>query len=141
MTYKEIVKESENLNKQFFELLENGANDDILDELENKIKDLDKKSSIALQNDVDSDIKEITYLNDWTKSFLESFQNCKGKRITSKQANIFKNILHYVNTKSDFDSFHSTVRNKSTFHNGIYNNRIYELKFFCDCGYITIRSR
>ena len=141
MTYKEIVEESENLNKQFFELLENGANDDILDELENKIKELDRLSGIALQNEFDNNIKEITYLNDWTKNFLKSFEDCKSKRISSKQAEIFKNILHYIDTKSDFDSFHSTVRNKSTFHNGIYNNKIYELKVFCDCGYVTIRNK
>ncbi|HHT96654.1 MAG TPA: hypothetical protein GXZ90_02010 [Clostridiales bacterium] len=139
MTYKEVVKESKKLNQQFFELLENGANDTILDNLENEIKELDRLSSIALQEEIDSKIKNITNLNNWTKNFLESFENCKGKKITTKQTEIFKKMLHYDYTKSDFNSFYSTSKPKFGFYSGIYNNKIYELKAFSDCGYLTIR--
>lgn len=76
--------------------------------------------------------------NTWFQSFLSSFSDCSHKRITLKQANIFIRNLKQIETHSNYNSFHSKTYTVSYTYLGKYNNKVYKLEVFSDCGYLTI---
>ena len=72
--------------------------------------------------------------------FLKSFEDCKGRRITVKQANIF---IKYLPERYDSVGFNAT------YYNGIINNRkiiVQESDVCCGHGYrqeyfLTIKTK
>jgi hypothetical protein len=139
MTRKEVLAEIELLDKKYMELPQN-TEDCILDDLENKIRELEKLERLMLESEFDNKIKEVKKANEWSRNFLESFTDCKGQKISIKQADIFKKILFYVETEQNYNAYHSKSYASHDLYNGLYNSKIYEVKVFSDCGYLTKRN-
>lgn len=113
---------------------------EISEEEKNKIiHDLNKKINIAIEAEYDAKVLPINP-NSWMKSFLKSFNDCHKKRITLKQAEIFKKNMKHTSTKHNTNSYHSKTYVSSENYTGQYNGKIYDISIFKDCGYLTIRN-
>lgn len=67
--------------------------------------------------------------NQWFKGFFESFGICKSRRITAKQADVFKRYSEAQHERSHGRGLHYYVR---------VNNLFADTHDFGDCAYLTI---
>lgn len=139
MTYKEIQAECQRKHEIFMSLPADTP-DLVFDKLENEIDELHELASLAIDAEHDSKIPKIKPRSEWLISFLESFKDCNGRRITTKQAGIFKDCLKFSESVSNYNSYHSKSWVVSVKYEGNYNGRIYTVSVFGNGGYLTIRD-
>lgn len=138
--YNEIIEQVDILNNEYL-TIPNNTPEEEFDKIEAEINTLNEKARICLDADWDSKTKEISNINNWTKDFINSFTDCHKKKISIKQANVFERILYHDESKYDYCSFSSKSYVSYTLYHGLYNDKIYELKLFSNCGYLTIRDK
>lgn len=110
--------------------------DAITEEEEDRIfAEITAKIDTAISAKWDAQISKIRP-NDWTKSFLESFEECQSKKITSKQAGIFERCLHFSEQKNSFSSFHGKSFTVGSSYAGIYNGMVYKVSIYSGGGYL-----
>ncbi len=142
MTVKEMWAKHEALQSAFMEA-KDSTPDDVLDALEDELENLEadiaKQSHMEIQAKYDSNTPKIRP-NEWTRNFLESFEDCQSRSVSPKQAEIFERCLRYVEQKQSFSSFHGKSFVIGFEYAAAYNGKIYTLKKYSGKAYLTKRD-
>lgn len=98
------------------------------EEFDNQLKQLSDQSLNATTALYDSQVKQIRKPNEWIETFLKSFKHCESKKITTRQANIFYKL------GEQWEAGRNSIE-----YRFIYQDNVYIISVFTDCGYLTIR--